>query len=65
MAGRASGDLLLVWQGSMAQELNKLIRLSGAKLRCVASQVTLPPHTLVRNIKVPRGKSVRALQGSP
>lgn len=48
----------------MAQELKKLMWLSGAKLRCVVSQAPLPPHTLVRNIKIPRGKSVRALQVS-
>lgn len=50
----------------MDQELNVLMGHNGAKLWRVASQAALPPHTLVKSIKIiPKGKRVRSLQASP
>lgn len=65
MVDRAARTLL-VCQGSMDQELNVLMGHNGAKLWRVASQAALPPHTLVKSIKIiPKGKRVRSLQASP
>lgn len=49
----------------MDQELNVLMGRKGPKLGRVASQAAMPPHTLVRSIKIPKGKRARSLQASP
>lgn len=67
--GRRNGrpsewQTLLVWQGGTDQELNMFMGLNGAISWCVC-WAALPPHTPVRNVKIPKGKPVRSFQGSP
>lgn len=64
MAGRASGELYWFGREVWIRNLTCLWGLMEPNSWCVC-RAALPPHTPVRNIKIPKGKPVRSFQVSP